>query len=163
MSFGWLGGLMSLMPGYLQGRQQAISDNWTDLEKFNQVQAGQIKNAVSEATAPDEIGKSHLGYDDAYYNTLANAMLAAQGMALHPGKMYQNTALSYMAPDMFMDQLARNRLTTSMAMDTAAKGGWPVPGWAKEFYGSNPLAALSQFNTSYFGAQPSSPSALYRR
>lgn len=39
-----------LLPGYMQGEQQAIKDNWYDLNQYNQVQAGQIQNAWDEAT-----------------------------------------------------------------------------------------------------------------
>lgn len=50
MSFSFLGGLAGLLPGYLQGQRMAVNDNWNDLMKYNQAQAGQLQNAFTEAT-----------------------------------------------------------------------------------------------------------------
>lgn len=48
-----LQGALSMTPGYIQGRQQAIKDNWSDLNQFNQVRAGQLGNLFNEATFDD--------------------------------------------------------------------------------------------------------------
>lgn len=45
----FLGALSSLLPGYIQGRRQAIADNWQDLQNYNNIQAGQLSNAFTEA------------------------------------------------------------------------------------------------------------------
>lgn len=50
MSLSFLGNLASLLPGYVQGQRQAVQDNWTDLQNYNNVQAGQQANAFTEAT-----------------------------------------------------------------------------------------------------------------
>lgn len=50
LSLNFLGALSSLLPGYIQGRRQAIQDNWQDLQNYNNVQAGQLSNAFTEAT-----------------------------------------------------------------------------------------------------------------
>lgn len=50
-----LGGILQLTPGYMQGRQQAIKDNWQDLSNYNQVRAGQMNNALYQATMPYKI------------------------------------------------------------------------------------------------------------
>lgn len=46
----FLGAISSLLPGYLQGRRQAIADNWQDLQNYNNIQQGQLANAFTEAT-----------------------------------------------------------------------------------------------------------------
>ena len=53
-----LGGVLQLTPGYMEGRQQAIKDNWQDLSNYNQVRAGQMNNALFQATMPYKIQQS---------------------------------------------------------------------------------------------------------
>ena len=48
MAFGFLGALANTLPGYQQGRQQAVMDNWTDLTNANKTRAGQLQNAFDE-------------------------------------------------------------------------------------------------------------------
>ena len=49
MSFlGALGAVGRLLPGYMKGEQQAIADNWNDLNQYNKVQAGQLQNMFDE-------------------------------------------------------------------------------------------------------------------
>lgn len=48
-----LNGALMATPGYIQGRQQAIKDNWTDLNQLNQVQAGQLNNLFNASTFDD--------------------------------------------------------------------------------------------------------------
>lgn len=47
------------LPGFYEGRQQAIQDNWKDLENYNNVQAGQLSNAWTEATWEDRLTNVH--------------------------------------------------------------------------------------------------------
>lgn len=49
---GIFGALGRMLPGYIEGREQAIKSNWNDLNQYNQVQAGQIQNAFNELTFP---------------------------------------------------------------------------------------------------------------
>ncbi len=53
MSF--LGALGSMLPGYIKGRQQAISDNWNDLFSYNKAQAGQLQNMFDENAMQDRL------------------------------------------------------------------------------------------------------------
>ena len=39
-----------LFTSYINGRRQAVADNWQDLSNYNQVAAGQLNNAFSMAT-----------------------------------------------------------------------------------------------------------------
>lgn len=45
---GALGAVGRLFPGYIKGQQQAIQDNWNDLNQYNKVQAGQLQNMFDE-------------------------------------------------------------------------------------------------------------------
>lgn len=45
----FLGSLGRSLPGYVQGQQQAVKDNWQDLSNYNSVQAGQLQNALDES------------------------------------------------------------------------------------------------------------------
>ena len=56
MSFlGALGAVGRLLPGYMQGERQAIQDNWTDLNQYNKVQAGQLQNMFDENAMRDRL------------------------------------------------------------------------------------------------------------
>lgn len=44
------GSIGRILPGYVKGQRNAIKDNWQDLANYNNVQAGQLANAFTEAT-----------------------------------------------------------------------------------------------------------------
>lgn len=67
MSFSFLGALANLMPGYIQGRRQAVQDNWQDLKNYNDIQAGQQANAFTEATWQPRLD---MFFDNANLNNL---------------------------------------------------------------------------------------------
>lgn len=46
--FDFLGAFGTILPGYQQGQQQAVADNWKDLANYNQVQSGQLQNVFDE-------------------------------------------------------------------------------------------------------------------
>lgn len=52
---GLLGQIARLLPGYVQGERQATTDNWNDLNQYNQVWNGQMANALNEATFPAQV------------------------------------------------------------------------------------------------------------
>ena len=47
-----------LFSGYLQGRRDAIKDNWTDLTNYGNVLDKQLDNAYSMQTFGDRVQKS---------------------------------------------------------------------------------------------------------
>lgn len=49
---GIFGAIGRMLPGYIQGREQAIQSNWNDLNQYNQTLAGQLQNAFNEVTMP---------------------------------------------------------------------------------------------------------------
>lgn len=44
------GSIGRILPGYVEGQRNAITDNWKDLQNYNAVQQGQLANAFTEAT-----------------------------------------------------------------------------------------------------------------
>lgn len=80
--FGALGHVARLLPGYVEGQRQAVSDNWRDLQQYNQVQAGQLQNMATERTMPWYFNM----YADAANNSRINAYLKAmQGLTKMAG------------------------------------------------------------------------------
>lgn len=84
-----LGTLAQSVPGYMEGHQQAIKDNWQDLSNYNQVQAGQMANAFTEATFPyrwqDVVNNTQKNYYETLIRGRANALNfadTAQAMAI---------------------------------------------------------------------------------
>lgn len=93
--FGALGALGRFLPGYINGREQAISANWNDMNQYNQVQNGQLQNAWTELNFPlrynESIDQASMSRDKAQLSQLglADAMTlfplrlaASQGQAL---------------------------------------------------------------------------------
>lgn len=85
--FGAIGQLGRILPGYTDGYRSAISDNWNDLNQYNQVQNGQIGNAFMEATFNPRVNMQYhqaamsgMGVEQAARNN-------ALGWTLHPYQM----------------------------------------------------------------------------
>lgn len=67
-----LQGAVKAIPGYMEGQQQAVRDNWQDLNMSNQVRAGQLNNLFSGATLNNRLqrdfnqtGMSNLAFNGA--------------------------------------------------------------------------------------------------
>lgn len=119
--FGALGALGRFLPGYIQGREQAISSNWNDMNQYNQVQAGQLTNAFHELTFPLDYNRSidnaSMSRDRAQLSQLG----LAQEMSLFPMRMAvgaqqaQNTLSGNMNPNgggqgsVTLDDILRNQ------------------------------------------------------
>lgn len=85
--FDFLGAFGTVIPGYQQGQQQAVTDNWKDLANYNQVQSGQLQNIFDEqAMLPrvnimrDQAALSRMGV----YNTGMDAQIK---LAAFPGQL----------------------------------------------------------------------------
>lgn len=94
----FLGALSSLLPGYVQGRRQAIQDNWQDLNNYNNVQAGQLSNAFTEATWQPRLDMFADQAINSGLNTLVNGMNTATHAARFPGDLYTMYNYSMFAP-----------------------------------------------------------------
>lgn len=123
-NFGSLFGAVGrALPGFVEGERQAVADNWRDLNQYNQVQAGQLENAWTEAT-----------WDPRYMNvwnqatnndimTQASAMELANRVAAQPGMQARAWRFSDYAPD-FYDLYYP---TSMQAMRRAAQMGMVMP------------------------------------
>ena len=87
-----------LIPGYMDGRRQAIADNWTDLMNYNQVQKGQISNLFDIATFAPDIRRANAAASNAEMGMVQNSLGLAQSMAGFPGQMDYYNAWSMYAP-----------------------------------------------------------------
>lgn len=67
--------------GWLQGRRSAEADNWRDLNQYNQVLSGQLKNAYDMATFDPRVRQSWIGADKSLVDVLTGAATADDTMA----------------------------------------------------------------------------------
>lgn len=128
----FLGAIASLFPGYIQGRRQAIADNWQDLQNFNNIQQGQISNAFLEDTFQPRL-------DMAYNNARRDAMntLVSGG----------NTALYFAGlPGAYYDAQIKNAYTPALSNANYSAQLQAYNQWAKnpglllqKMAGQNPL------------------------
>lgn len=63
-----------LFTSYINGRRQAVADNWQDLSNYNQVAAGQLNNAFNMATFDPRV---RIAESQAQLGELNNALGAA--------------------------------------------------------------------------------------
>lgn len=89
MSFSFLSGLANLLPGYIQGRQKAIEDNWNDLNQYNKVQSGQIQNAFNEATFAPRVDMVNTNANMGQLGYLNDLWTTQLNQARMPGLMTQ--------------------------------------------------------------------------
>lgn len=94
MSFSFLGGLAGLLPGYLQGQRMAVNDNWNDLMKYNQAQAGQLQNAFTEATFTPAVSSAYADAMRNYSNMWLDVFGATNAAAQQPFQWYNSMMLS---------------------------------------------------------------------
>lgn len=159
MSF--LGGLFQsfgrLLPGYMQGERQAVQDNWTDLNQYNKVQAGQLQNMFDENVMPDRM---NMVKDNAMIN---NYQRHAAGLDL--GYKYAQMPLAYWqlgqqtawAP--VMGQLRHQMLMQNPVLMMGGLGGQQGGALQQAMFGGLPQAGLAGgYGT---GMRGRSPSALY--
>ena len=64
-----------LFTSYINGRRQAVADNWQDLSNYNQIAAGQLNNAFNMATFDPRVRSTEAL---AQSNEQANALGGAQ-------------------------------------------------------------------------------------
>ena len=98
MSFSFLGGLASLLPGYIQGQRMANQDNWQDLMNYNKVQQGQQSNAFTEATWTPRVGMMWDQLMNSNMGVFNNTLTSAVNYAGFPEQLYNAQARSMYAP-----------------------------------------------------------------
>lgn len=113
----FLGALSSLLPGYIQGRRQAIQDNWQDLQNYNNVQAGQLSNAFTEGTWQQRMDMMNDAAYNSGMNTMNNGMNTAIRAAYFPGQYYQGNIWSQFAPAQTYQSNLMQLMANQMAMN----------------------------------------------
>lgn len=94
-----------LLPGYMEGERAAIQDNWNDLNQYNQVQAGQIKNAWNEAAFQPNLTMLQHAVDQSQMNTLGLGMDFLEKSARFPGQLQVAESYSALGPAAYQAQL----------------------------------------------------------
>lgn len=115
----FLGALSSLLPGYIQGRRQAIQDNWQDLQNYNNVQAGQLSNAFTEGTWQQRMDMMNDAAYNSGMNTINNGMNTAIRAAYFPGQYYQGNIWSMFAPQQTYQSNLMQLMANQMAMNNS--------------------------------------------
>lgn len=114
----FLGAIASLLPGYVQGRRQAISDNWQDLQNYNNIQAGQLSNAFTSATFEPRLD---MFVDNVRRNNLLlrnDIMNTNIKRAYYPGQLDVGWAWSQNAGlNQYYQNLMQNQATQMMLSD----------------------------------------------
>lgn len=85
--FGALGALGRILPGYVEGQRQAVQDNWTDLNQYNQVQHGQLANAFDEAVFNPRVSASYDAAENSRMGVLQNDANLQLQQAMFPGML----------------------------------------------------------------------------
>lgn len=105
-----------LFTPYMQGRELAIDANWNDLDQYNKVQQGQIKNAFDIATFSPLVNQE---YNQDYSEQLLNYI----NTQLTPNALATDQMTFDMRRALFEDFLnaQRSGLQTQVAMDNATR------------------------------------------
>ena len=108
---GFFSSLGQLLPGYTEGRQEAIEDNWNDMNQFNQVLAGQTENAFNLETFDERARMMRDAAERSYYGALNDAMTLQLNQAYQPMRMTYATMASRYAPETaaFINDAQRNQ------------------------------------------------------
>lgn len=121
----FLGTLSSLLPGYIQGRRQAIADNWQDLQNYNNIQMGQLANAFTEATWQPRMDMMGDAARNSALRTINNGMNTMIHGAYLPGQLMQGNIWSQFIPAQTYQsglmQLMANQLGMGMMRNNPAE------------------------------------------
>ena len=100
MNFSFLGGLASLLPGYIQGQRMANQDNWQDLMNYNQVQQGQLSNLFTEATWQPRMDMFRNSWIDSHAQTYGNLENMRLSEIMRPYREQEALWYNYYSPQL---------------------------------------------------------------
>ena len=153
---GFFSSLGQLLPGYTEGRQDAIEDNWNDMNQFNQVLAGQTENAFNLETFDERARMMRDAAERSYYGALNDAMTLRTNMAFQPGRESFGLAYSLMAPETALDTYR-----AQAAQANWLSRFWPNPQGAMQPMGTDNMMWPNLFGAvSGLGVNPNIPSTL---
>ena len=107
-----------LFTSYINGRRQAVADNWQDLSNYNHILAGQLNNAFNMATFDPRVRSTEaVAQSNEQANALggaqtdqALAQIALQNKNGVPAANVQAQLAAYNFYKQYYDQLASNPL-----------------------------------------------------
>lgn len=153
---GFFSSLGQLLPGYTEGRQQAIEDNWQDMSNFNDVLGGQVNNAFTMETFEPRAQMMEDAARNSYLGYLNNAMTTQVNQAYQPARLAYSTVASRYAPE-----IAGNMYNAQRGQAAFLSGWYEDPYSAMRQMGIDPLAAPSMFAAvSGMGTSPNIPAIL---
>ena len=79
-------GLSHMMPYYQTGYQQAINDNWSDLQKDNSIRAGQIQNLYNEAIFNPSVMRQYDNAAISRFNVMNGGIATLANILSSPGQ-----------------------------------------------------------------------------
>lgn len=115
--WGALGQVARILPNYLEGQRQAVSDNWRDLNMFNQVQAGQLNNMFNERVMPWRINMFGDAANISRWQSLSDTVKGITQLAGSGGQVFNalgGNALNVEQQNLIM-QAMRNAVKNAMA------------------------------------------------
>lgn len=114
------GALGSLLPGYMQGREAAITSNWNDLKNYGQVQHQQMQNAFDADVFDDRVSMAHDAAVNS--NTIAqnNLLNFNRNAAWAPYELAKGEFYSRLAPQILPQQYGLSQAAASMALNGGA-------------------------------------------
>lgn len=144
-----------IFSAYLQGKRNAITDNWNDLNQYNTVLKGQLSNAMDMATFGDNVRRNNYNAQQSRFNALRNGLQAVNdAAALDMGLGQMGLVDQYGIPNLQAQYNAMlyQQALGRMASPQAAQQGAAQQGAAQQ--GTNPPGMPSH------RPQPASPAPL---
>lgn len=143
----FLGALSSLLPGYIQGRRQAIQDNWQDLQNYNNIQAGQLSNAFTEGTWQQRMDMMNDAAYNSGMNTINNGYNLATQAAWFPVNYYRGLISSYFAPQQSYQDNWLQLLAGQKMQELAQKNPMALFPGLQQGTNASPTAAMQQLGS----------------
>jgi len=98
-SFGsFLGQVGRVLPGYVEGYRNAVSDNWNDMKNYNEVHQGQRENLLNDMLVPYDFRREVAQSGDAELRHYVNALNTDLHRRMFPGNAAMADAFSGFAP-----------------------------------------------------------------
>lgn len=153
---GFFSSIGQILPGYIEGRQQAIEDNWKDLDQYNKTQAGQLDNMFTEQTMDERLGMMADAANNSYMGMLNNAMMLDVNKAYQPGRLNFGAGFSAYSP-----YLAQYMYDAQARQADWARQYWANPAAAMRAMGMGGVAAPYMFSAvSGLGTNFNAPSIM---
>ncbi len=124
----FLGSLGKALPGYVQGQQQAVKDNWQDLSNYNSVQAGQLQNALDESLFNPRLQMFDDQQQISRMNVWNNALNTDFNMGTYPARFMSGLTQAMLnTPTQIMQFQTLHDLMAQMRQNSDSAPGSRIP------------------------------------